>query len=39
MNINWKVPLGDALFCFTVKARNQGLMTFFMPKLIFPEGI
>jgi hypothetical protein len=38
MNANCKAPFSDALFRFTVKARNQCLMTNFMGKLIFREG-
>jgi hypothetical protein len=38
MNANSKVPFSIALFQFTVKARNQSLMTNYMRKLIFREG-
>jgi hypothetical protein len=37
MNANCKAPFSDALFRFTVKARNQCLMTNFMRKLIFHD--
>jgi hypothetical protein len=38
MNANCKASFSDALFRFTVKARNQCLMTNFMRKLIFHDG-
>jgi hypothetical protein len=37
-NANCQAPFSDALFRFTVKARNQCLMTNYMRKLIFREG-
>jgi hypothetical protein len=38
INANCKAPFSHALFRFTVKARNQCLMTNFMRKLIFHDG-
>jgi hypothetical protein len=38
MNANCKAPFSDAPFRFTVKTRNQYLMTNFMRKLIFHDG-
>jgi hypothetical protein len=38
MKANHKAPDNDSLFRFTIKARNQTLMTPFMSRVIFNQG-
>jgi hypothetical protein len=38
MMANHKAPFNDSLFRIVVKARNQALMTPFMPRVLFRTG-